>query len=188
MFENKFISVENVLIRKEIKETPFACDLKKCKGACCTLESEFGAPLLREEIAQIENVLPLVKDILPEEHKREIERNGFYEKKDGEVMTRAVNSRACVFVYYENEVAKCSLEKIYFEGKSKFRKPISCHLFPIRVSDFSGEVLRYEKFSECTPALENGKTENLTIAEFCTDALIRKFGINWYKKFKETNG
>lgn len=188
MFENDFIPVENVLIRKEIKETPFVCDLKKCKGACCTLESEFGAPLLIEEIAEIGNVLPLVKELLTEEHWNEIGRNGFYENNNGEIMTRAMNNRACVFVYFENEVAKCSLEKNYFEGKSKFRKPISCHLFPIRVSDFGGEVLRYEKFSECTPALENGKAQNTTIADFCSDALIRKYGISWYKKFKESNG
>lgn len=188
MFENKFIPVENVLIRKEIKETPFACDLKKCKGACCTLESEFGAPLLIEEVSEIQNVLPSVKSLLSEDHWKEIQQGGFYEKKDGELMTRAINNRACVFVYFENNIAKCSLEKIYFEGKSKFRKPISCHLFPIRISDFGGEILRYEKFSECTPALENGKEQNITIADFCSDALIRKYGKNWYKKLKESNG
>ncbi|MCW8817384.1 MAG: DUF3109 family protein, partial [Ignavibacteriaceae bacterium] len=94
----------------------------------------------------------------------------------------------CVFVYYENEIAKCSIEKAYLEGKTDFRKPISCHLFPIRISDFGGDVLGFERIDECQPALELGKAENTTVAEFCKDSLSRLYGKEWYLKFIELIG
>ena len=188
MFNSNFISINDVLLRKEVVETPFFCDLGKCKGACCTLESEYGAPLDEEEISEMEKALPLVKNIVSETHWEEIEEFGFYEEKDGELLTRSINNKACVFVYFENKIAKCSLEKLFFEKKIKFRKPISCHLFPIRVSDFGGEVLRFENFSDCSPALEKGVEENTTAFQFCQTSLERKYGNQWYKKAKELTG
>jgi len=188
MFNSNFISINNVLLRKEVIETPFSCDLSKCKGACCTLESEYGAPLNEEEIVEMEKVLPLVENIIPQKHWEEIEEVGFYEEKDGELLTRSVNNKACVFVYYEDKIAKCSLEKLFFEKKSSFQKPISCHLFPIRVSDFGGEILRFEKFSDCSPALERGANENVTAFQFCQNSLERKYSNKWYKKAKELTG
>ena len=179
------IPIEDVLVRSEVYETHFSCDLKQCKGACCTLESEFGAPLEEPEIAKIEEILHIVKDYIPQEHVEEIEQNGFYEVKNGEILVRSVKKNACVFVFYEEGIAKCGIEKAYFDDKVSFRKPISCHLFPIRVSKFGGEVLRYEKFSECHPALQKGIEENITVAEFCKDSLVRKYGHQWYEKFKK---
>lgn len=188
MFKSNFISINDVLIRKEVAETPFVCDLDKCKGACCTLESDFGAPLKEDEIQEITKALPFVKEILSENHWEEIEENGFYEKKDGELLTRSINHKACVFVYFEDKIAKCSLEKVFFEQKTSFQKPISCHLFPIRVSEFGGDILRFEKFSECTPAIEKGKEENVTAFEFCQNSLERKYSKQWFKKAKERTG
>lgn len=188
MFFGKIIAVEDVLVREEILNTPFACDLENCKGACCTLDSEFGAPVNEEEIEQIKELLPLVKEYITQEHWDEIQQKGFFENKSDELLLRSVNNKACVFVYYEGDVAKCSIEKAYFDGKVKFRKPISCHLFPIRVSKFGGDILRYEKFSECAPALENGKNLNITIAEFCKDSLIRLYGEKWYSQLREKSG
>jgi hypothetical protein len=182
---DKIVQIESILVGREIAKTKFACDLKKCKGACCTLDSEYGAPLLNEELEQIKNVLEIVKDYLPEEHKKEIEIKGFYENKDNELMTRSYNNKSCVFVFYENEIAKCGIEKAFLDGKTDFRKPISCHLFPIRVSEFGGEVLRFEKFEECSPALEKGKEEKINLVDFLKESLIRKYGINWYLKLKE---
>src|SRR5690606_29631626 len=98
MDNNKLLQIDNILIGREIAKTYFACDLKRCKGACCTLESTYGAPLLNEELEQIENVLEVVKDYLPDTHRIEIEQKGFYEEKDNELMTRSVNNKACVFV------------------------------------------------------------------------------------------
>jgi len=188
MYANNFIPVEDVLIRTEIAETYFACDLKKCKGACCTVESDYGAPLLKEEIEQIEGILDIIKDYIPKKHWREIEDNGFFEQKEDELLTASVDNKACVFVFYEKSVAKCSIEQAYFDGKIKFRKPISCHLFPIRVSKFGGDVLRYEKFKECSPALENGAKNNIKLVDFCKDSIERLYGKKWYSKLKEIIG
>ncbi len=188
MFVSNIINIDDIEIRKEIGETYFACDLKKCKGACCTLESEYGAPLREEEIPEIEKVLETVKKYLPDEHKKAIEESGFYEVKEGELLTSSVDNKACVFVYYNKGVAKCAIEKAYFDGKINFRKPISCHLFPIRISKFGRDVLRFEKFSECLPALENGAKNQIKLMDFCKDSLIRLYGEKWYLKLKETMG
>lgn len=188
MFVNNFIKIEDVIIRQEIAETKFACDLKKCKGACCTLESPYGAPLVKEEIGEMEKILEAVKQYLPDKHLEVIEEEGFYEDKDGELVTRSVDNKACVFVYFERGIAKCGIERAFNDGKINFRKPISCHLFPIRVSKFGGDVLRFEKFTECSTALENGAKNNIDLVDFCKDSLIRLFGKIWYSKLKENTG
>jgi len=188
MPSDKIFAINDVLVRDEIVEIPFSCDLKKCKGACCTLESELGAPVTKVEIEEIEKILPVVKRYLLQTNIDAIEERSFYETKDDEMMITSVNNRDCVFSFWDNGIAKCAIERAYFDGKVEFRKPISCHLFPIRVSDFSGDVLRYEKFSECAPALEKGKEENITIVEFCKDSLIRLYGEEWYNKLMNYSG
>ena len=188
MYVNNLIPVEDVLIRAEIAEISFACDLKKCKGACCTVESEYGAPLREDEVRQIESILDIVKEYLPKKHRQEIEENGFYESKNNELLTASVDNKACVFVFFEKGIAKCGIEKAYFDGKIKFRKPISCHLFPIRVSNLGGDILRFEKFKECAPALENGAKDGIKLIDFCKESLERLYGKKWYSKLKEIIG
>jgi len=183
-----FIEVENVMVNSEIWETNFECDLSKCKGACCTMESRYGAPLKEGEVEIINKLLPIIKEYLPDEHKKEIEKNGFWFKVHDEIMTRSINNRACVFVTYEGDIAKCAIEKAYHDGKIDFIKPISCHLFPIRVSNFGGHVLRFEKYSECQPALEKGDKTSTTIFNFCKSALERAFGKDWVLKTKKVIG
>lgn len=185
--QKKFIEIQDVFVNSDVFETKFTCDLEKCKGACCTMESEFGAPLNEEEIFEIEEILPIVREYLSERNWSVINKNGFYEEKQGQLMTTSVNNRDCVFVYYEGDIAKCAIEKAYFDGKVKFRKPISCHLFPIRVTNFGGPVLKYEKYDDCYPALEKGSETNLSVFEFCKDALERAFGKLWFKQTKDSN-
>ena len=183
-----FVEIDGILTSPEILETHFTCDLSKCKGACCTMESKFGAPLKEEEIEEINNVLPAVKEYLPEEHVKEIEENGFWMEMHGELMTRSINNKACVFVTWEGDIAKCGIEKAYREGKTNFIKPISCHLFPIRVGRFGGTVLRYEEYHECEPALKLGEKTKIRIIDFCKDALQREFGKEWFGKLKRSIG
>ncbi len=166
----------------------FKCDLLKCKGACCTFESQYGAPLKWEEVDSIKGILSEVVEYLPELHKKEIEEKGFYEVNNNEPLLRSINNRACVFVSYENGIAKCSIEKAFLDGKTNFKKPISCHLFPIRISDFGGDVLRFEHMEECQPAIELGEKENTTVAEFCEESLSRLYGKKWYSQFMELTG
>ncbi len=152
------------------------------------MESELGAPVNKTEIDEIRKILPIVKKYLTQTNIDEIEEYGFYEIKDDEIMITSVNNHDCVFSFLDNGIAKCAIERAYFDGKVEFRKPISCHLFPIRVTDFSGDVLRYEKFSECAPALEKGKEDNITIFEFCKDSLTRLYGEDWYNKLMNYSG
>ncbi|MCX7797216.1 MAG: DUF3109 family protein [Melioribacter sp.] len=180
-----FVEIEDVMVNSEVWETNFECDLAKCKGACCTMESKFGAPLKEEEIDIINKFLPIIKEYLPKEHINEIEKKGFWFEAHGEFMTRSLNNKACVFVSYDGDIAKCGIEKAYRDGKIDFIKPISCHLFPIRVSNFGGYVLRFEKYSECLPALQNG---NKKILDFCRSALERAFGKDWFLRIKKVVG
>ena len=184
MIVQDIVQIENIALGREIVRKQFACDLKKCKGACCTIESNYGAPLLDEEVETISNVLEIIKDYLPEKHKQIINKKGFFERKHNKLMTTSVENRACVFVNFENGIAKCGIEKAFLDGKTDFRKPISCHLFPIRVENFGGDVLRYEEFEECSPALKKGEKENINLVDFLEESLVRKFGKNWYSKLK----
>ena len=181
-------SIQNILVREEIADTLFVCDLKKCKGACCTFESKFGAPLNNDEIGKINSILDRVKKYLPQRSIKHIETNGFYSKEDGELLIDSIDNKECVFVYYDNGIAKCGIEKAYNNGETDFKKPLSCHLFPIRISNFGGDVLRYEKINECKPALERGVEENVTVAEFCEESLTRSYGNNWYSELKKVIG
>lgn len=188
MDKSSIFIVKNVILRHELIDTKFACDLYKCKGACCTLESEYGAPLLEEEISEINDSLEFVKKYLSDSHLKKLESDGFFENKNGELMIISLMNRECIFAYYEDSIAKCALEKAFVKGETKFRKPISCHLFPIRVGKFGGDILRYEEFSECKFALEKGKQENINLLDFCKEALIRLYDKNWYSQLKESIG
>jgi hypothetical protein len=185
--QKKFVEIQDVFVNSDVFETKFTCDLEKCKGACCTMESEYGAPLTGEEVYEIEEILPIIREYISKRNWNEINDNGFYEEKQGQLMTTSVNKRDCVFVYYEGDIAKCAIEKAYFDCKVNFRKPISCHLFPIRVTNFGGPVLKYEKYDDCYPALEKGMETNLSIFEFCKDALERAFGKLWFKQTENSN-
>lgn len=183
-----FITVQDKVVRSEIADTPFICDLDKCKGACCTFESKYGAPLREDEIGKIDKALDKVKLYLSEKHIDSIEHNGYYDKADNELLISSMNKKDCVFVYYENNVARCAIEKAFEDGKTDFKKPISCHLFPIRISDLGGDILRFEKFEECEPAIKRGEAENVTVAEFCEESLKRIYGKKWYTDFKKAIG
>ncbi len=180
----KFIEIDGTLINNDIVDIKFSCDLEKCKGACCTMESEYGAPLKEDEIYEIRKNLPVILDYLPAEHAEAIRKEDFWEKKFDQLMTKSINDRECVFVYYDGDIAKCGIEKAFFDGKVDFRKPISCHLFPIRISNHGGNILRFEHYSECEPAIINGIEKNISTAEFCKDAIIRFFDKDWFEKLK----
>lgn len=172
--------LDSLKIDTKIYEQKFLCDLLKCKGGCCTVYGENGAPLLSEEIPKIEeNLEQIQKYMLPKSFEF-LKRNGFWvHDTDGELSVQCINNRDCVFVYYDdNLVAKCAIEKAYFEGESQFRKPISCHLFPIRVRN---NYVYYEEFSICESAIENGKQNNVQLVDFVDSALQRRFPQEIYK-------
>ncbi len=177
------ILIDNILVDERIATTDFDCDLRKCKGACCTFPGEYGAPVLDEEIASIKESLPYALEYLSEKSKKIIEKIGFVVGEPGNMTTVCIEKRDCVFVFYEGDIAFCALEKAYREGKTNFKKPISCHLFPIRTGTFGGKSIYYEKISQCDPAILNGGRNGLKIYSSAKEALIRAFGEIWYNNY-----
>ncbi|HEY6953061.1 MAG TPA: DUF3109 family protein [Bacteroidota bacterium] len=179
------ISVKNTTIDPSIAVKKFACDLVRCKGACCTMPGPKGAPLLEEEIHEIIKAFPVVRKYLDDDHLRAIDEFGLVERSAEAITTTCFNHRACVFVTYENGVAKCSFEKAYFKKEITWRKPLSCHLFPIRIDHGFHDHLRYESIPECLPALERGQAEDVVLSNFLKDALVRYYGEQWYTEFSK---
>ncbi|MFN3781404.1 MAG: DUF3109 family protein [Candidatus Kapaibacteriota bacterium] len=174
--------LEGVIYSRNELIAPFECDLGKCKGACCFIEGEFGAPLKANELKEINDILPWIWDLLPEKSKKVIECEGWWRKQNGRFYTNVVNKRECVFAYFEGGIAKCSIEHRYKEGKISFRKPISCHLFPLRENSFILSEIKYTKIPECNEAIINGIKNQKPLYVFLKEALIRRFGENWYKR------
>ena len=178
-------SVQNVTVDTSVAVIKFACNLSQCKGACCTMPGPRGAPLTVDESKEIEKAFPVVGKYLNDDHLRVIDERGLVERSGEEVTTPCFDHRACVFVTYDNGVAKCSFEKAYFKNEIGWRKPLSCHLFPIRVHHGLNDHLRYESIPECSPALERGLKENIALSDFLKDALVRQYGEPWYMEFQK---
>ena len=175
--------VDNNLVDSAITTVKFACDLSKCRGACCTMPGGRGAPLQEEEVAHVQKAERPAMRWLSKEKQYIIRQQGSVEGKTGDRSTVCVNDRDCVFVYYEENVAKCAMERAWLEGESTFRKPLSCHLFPIRVDElFGGARLRYEEIDECEPGVERGERENISLVKFLREPIIRAFGEAFYEE------
>ena len=180
------IEVGKTLVSDDVIEEQFVCDLNRCKGACC-VEGELGAPLNEDELIQIEEVIDLVKPYLSQEAIDVLEKEGGYLlDEDGDFSTTTINGKECAFAFYnENKILKCGIEQAYKEGKTDFKKPISCHLYPIRISklpDF--EALNYDRWQICSPACDLGKELKVPVYQFLKEALIRKYGEDWYSELE----
>jgi len=175
--------IDDVLVEDDILTKKFCCDLDKCKGACCTFYGEYGAPVLDKEVQIIKQSKSVAEKYLSKKSKEYIDKHGCIEGSPGNYSTVCIDNKDCVFVFYENGIAFCALEKAYLKGEIDFRKPLSCHLFPIRVAYWDKGSLYFSKISECEPALKKGEEENILLAETLKDALARKFGESWYKNF-----
>ena len=176
--------ISEISVHESVAETKFACDLEACKGACCTFPGGRGAPLRDDEVAEIEKAFPLVESTLPPEHRNAIKRHGLVDGSSGNFATQCVEGKACVFVFYDKDIAKCSFEKAFLEKKIQWRKPLSCHLFPIRIARDGGGI-HYEYFSECEPALERGRKEGIALHRFSSEPLQRAFGKEFTEKLNE---
>ncbi len=176
------IEIGRTILSRDIFEEHFLCDLLKCKGACC-IEGDSGAPLTQEEAQIIEAEFSAYADYLPGKHKHEIEKQGFSViDKDGDLVTPLVNNGQCVYTFTdENGILKCAIEKSYFEGKTTFRKPVSCHLFPIRITAYKRfDAVNYQELAICKPGKECGRSAKLPLYKFLKEPLIRKYGEEWY--------
>lgn len=180
-------AVEKVLISDALLDAPFACQLGACQGACC-VQGDAGAPLEPEERVQLERALSVVRKDLRPEARAVIDREGAWEETaPGRYATTCVDGAECVFVTYEGLVAKCAIQKAHAEGRLAFPKPISCHLFPVRVQDYGDyEALDYERIGLCDPARRHGCRSGVQLSDFLREPLVRKYGAAWYEAFQTT--
>ncbi len=177
------IEIDGIKLDEEIIQTKFSCDLKKCKGACCTFYGEYGAPVLDEEIKKMQDSLPIASKYLSKTSLEYIEKHGITEGVPGDYTTVCINNRDCVFVYYEGDIAFCALEKAYFAGEIDFRKPISCHFFPVRKAFWDDGHLYLQRINECESGYEKGNKENISLIKSLKEVFIRNYGANWYENF-----
>ncbi|HLT08893.1 MAG TPA: DUF3109 family protein [Cyclobacteriaceae bacterium] len=177
------ILVGKAVLSDDVKENFFVCDLEKCKGACC-VEGDAGAPLEEEEIGILDEIYPQVKSYLTEEGIETIERQGTWVyDQDGDKVTPTIGDNgACAYALTdERGILKCGIEQAYREGKVAFKKPISCHLYPIRITKYDDfEALNYDRWDICDAACALGGSLGVPIYKFLKEPLIRKYGEDWY--------
>ncbi len=178
------IDIDNKIVHIDIFEKSFICDICKCKGICC-VEGDSGAPLEEEEAKIIEDILPKIYDSLTDEGKSVIDERGTSMIDiEGDLTTTIYgNSGACVFTQYDdNGIAYCAIERAWEQGIVDFRKPISCHLYPIRITKYKDfDAINYNVWDICKDAVKLGNKEGVKIYQFLKEPLIRKYGKEWYK-------
>ena len=181
------IKVGDILVSDDIKEVEFVCHLEKCKGACC-VEGDLGAPLEESELAVMKEIQDQVEPYLTAQGKKAIaEKGAFILDEDGDYSTPTIGGKECAYSHYgEKGVLKCGIEQAYLDGKITFRKPISCHLYPIRITrnkDF--EAVNYHQWNICSAACSYGKSLQVPLYVFLKEPLVRKYGAGWYEELVE---
>lgn len=180
------IQIDDVVVSLDVLTEKFLCNLDACKGECC-IEGDAGAPVEQEEVEQLERVLPVIWEELSPQAREVIDRQGVvYTDEDGDLVTSIVNGKDCVFTCYdERGYCYCAIEKAFREGKVDFYKPVSCHLYPIRVGNYGPfRAVNYHRWDVCKAAVLLGKKENLPVFRFLKEPLIRKFGKIWYDELE----
>lgn len=180
------VQIDDVVVSLDVFREKFICNLDACKGQCC-IEGDAGAPLEEEEVAELEKVLPVIWDQLSSQAREIIDRQGVcYTDQDGDLVTSIVNGKDCVFTCYDEKgCCYCAIEKAYRDGKVDFYKPVSCHLYPIRVGNYGPyKAVNYHRWDVCKAAVILGQKENVPVYKFLKEPLIRKFGEAWYNEME----
>lgn len=178
------IAIDDKLISDEIVTKQFVCNLEKCKGGCC-VDGDTGAPITKEEADIIADIYPKIKHLLSDRAIKQIEEDGTHTTDDEfDLVTPTIDGGICVYGFFdENGIVKCAMEQAYLKGEINFKKPISCHLFPIRVSDLKTYIaLNYEpRETLCKPACKLGKSLQVPVYRFLKEPIIRQFGNDFYE-------
>lgn len=182
------LQIKDVIVSFDVLTECFCCNLALCKGECC-IEGDAGAPVTPDEIAQIEELLPTIWEDLSIEARKVINSQGVaYTDPEGELVTSIVNGKDCVFTCYGDDgCCYCAIEKAYRNGLCKFKKPVSCHLYPIRVKrigDYYG--LNYDRWDVCRAAVLKGRKDGIPIYKYLKEPLVRRFGQEWYDELELT--
>ena len=181
------VEIEDKLISDDLFKKKFVCDLQKCKGACC-VEGDAGAPLTNDEVLLIEENLLLIKNRMRPQGIYSVAKHGvFYNDSEGEKVTTLINGKECAFVFFDkNNIAKCSIEATYSKNEINFNKPMSCHLYPIRVKKHNNfSAINIDDWHICKPACDCGKILNIPVFKFLKDAITRKWGKEFFNQLDE---
>lgn len=180
------VLIGDVVVSFDVLKEKFCCDLDLCKGVCC-IEGDAGAPVDLEEVGKLEEVLPAVWKELSPEARTIIDRQGVaYTDEEGDLVTSIVNGKDCVFTCHDEKgYCYCAIEKAYREGRCDFYKPVSCHLYPIRISDYGPyKAMNYHRWDVCKAAVALGENKDMPVYRFLKEPLIRKFGKEWYDELE----
>ena len=184
--------IDNKVVSLYLLEEQFVCNLNACKGACC-VAGEVGAPLEKEELAMLENIYPEVQPYLTEAGVKAIAEQGYWVRTDEneKYNTPLIEGKGCAYINYDNGIAICGIEKAYIQGKVDFKKPISCHLYPIRITKQKKtgfDMLNYERWDICKPACKNGKALGVPVFRFLQESITRKYGAEFYEVLEQYYG
>ncbi|WP_456461207.1 DUF3109 family protein [Lutibacter sp.] len=174
------------IVSEDIIEKEFVCNLSACKGKCC-IDGEAGAPLEEEELKILLDIYPKVKPFLRAEGVLAIKNQGLFITNEGEYETPLIDNKDCAYVIFDNKnTAKCGIEEAYNQGVINWKKPISCHLYPVRIMEYSEfSAVNYHKWPICDDACTLGKELKVPVYKFVKEALIRKFGEDWYSELEK---
>jgi hypothetical protein len=179
------IQIGDKIVSRELFDNHFICHLEKCEGNCCVF-GDSGAPLEEEEVRLLEACLEAIKPYMRAEGLREVNEQGSWVvDRDGDKVTPLVGSEECAYVFFEEGIARCSIEKAFEEGSVPFQKPVSCHLYPVRVNRLkNGIALNYHRWSVCEPARILGQKKGLPVFRFLKDAITRVYGSAFYDELE----
>jgi hypothetical protein len=180
------VQIDNTVVSFDLFDQSFLCDLAACKGICC-VEGDSGAPLTPEEATEIERDYPVFKKYLDSKYKAIIEKEGFAViDSDGDLVTPILGNKECVYTFTDDDgITKCAIEKAWSNGEIQFRKPISCHLYPIRITSYKHfDAINYQQLDICKPGRFCGAKNKLPLYKFLKEPLVRKYGEEWYAQLE----
>lgn len=176
------LQIQDALVSLDLAEQFFCCDLDACLGACC-IEGDAGAPITQEEQKKIEEILPVVADELLPRAREAVENEGVaYIDEEGDLVTTIIDGRNCAFTCYGKDgMCLCALERAYREGRTSWKKPASCALYPLRLTEYpTFTAVNYHRWKICRPAEILGRQKGIRLYQFLKQPLIDRFGQEWY--------
>ncbi|MGA9116871.1 MAG: DUF3109 family protein [Bacteroidota bacterium] len=176
------VCIDGVTLDEELGTDFFLCDIPQCRGACCWLKGGRGAPLAESEAEEIRRVYPRAEPYMSPRGLEAVRRQGLAAGPPGDLSTPTVGDMECAFAFFREGAAFCALERAWEENRSGWRKPLSCHLFPLRVTGPGGSRLLYERIPECGPGRERGAREGMPLLAFAGPALLRAYGETWCER------
>ncbi|MEE4115202.1 MAG: DUF3109 family protein [Marinilabiliaceae bacterium] len=183
------LSIDRTVISMNLFDRKFCCDLEKCRGSCCRY-GDSGAPLEEAEAVILEEIWPVVKDYMRAEGIDAVEHKGTSMiDSDGDTVTPLIGNAECAYAVIDDGIYRCAIEKAWTDGKIKFRKPESCHLFPVRIKKYREfDAVNYEEWKICKAALKKGEELDLPVYRFLKEPLIRVYGKSWYSEVEKAAG